>query len=143
MPLSKLKVLIIDDSVYKAMDITRALEFSGVRDITRVREQESAFEAIYESIECKAPFNLIVTDMHYPLERGMEADYDAGYILIERLMEERIEIPVIICSSRNYTEPGILGTVWYNELCDLSREFGEILRKLIDRVNSAINKLSE
>lgn len=38
MTLSKLKVLIIEDSVYKAMDITRALEFSGVRDITRVRE---------------------------------------------------------------------------------------------------------
>ena len=71
--------------------------------------------------------------MHYSLARGMEADYDAGYILIERLKEERIEIPVIICSSRNYTEPGILGTVLYNELCDLSREFGEILRKLIDK----------
>ena len=132
MPLSKLKVLIIDDSVYKAMDITRALEFSGVRDITRVREQESAFEAIYESIESKASFNLIVTDMHYPLERGMEADYDAGFILIERLKEEGINIPVIICSSRNYTEPEILGTVWYNEVCDLNRAFKELLNRLVE-----------
>lgn len=133
MTLSEIKVLIIDDSVYKAMDITRALEFSGVRDITRVRDQESAFEAIYESIENKVPFNLIVTDMHYPLARGMEADYNAGYILIEGLKEERINIPVIICSSRNYTEPGIFGTVWYNQLCDLNREFGEILRKLTNK----------
>lgn len=52
------------------------------------------------------PFNLIVTDMHYPLAVGMEADYDA---------------------------PGILVTVWYNPLCDLNREFGEILRKLADK----------
>ena len=135
MTLAKLKVLIIDDSVYKAMDITRALEFSGVRDITRVRDQESAFEMLYQSIEGKEPFHLIVTDMHYPLAKGMEADYDAGFILIERLKKEEINIPVIICSSSNYTEPGILGTVWYNELCDLNRDFRELLNKLVDGRN--------
>lgn len=129
MSLSKLKTLIIDDNVYKAMDITRALEFSGVRDITRVRDQESAFEAIYKSVESKAAFDLIVTDMHYPLAKGMEADYDAGFILIKRLKEEEINIPVIICSSRNYSEHGILGTVWYNELCDLNRDFKELLKR--------------
>uniref|UniRef100_UPI0040570FEA hypothetical protein n=1 Tax=Acetatifactor sp. TaxID=1872090 RepID=UPI0040570FEA len=48
MTLSTLKVLIVDDNVYKAMDITRAMEYSGVSDITRVKDQESAFEAIYE-----------------------------------------------------------------------------------------------
>uniref|UniRef100_UPI0040569EFE hypothetical protein n=1 Tax=Acetatifactor sp. TaxID=1872090 RepID=UPI0040569EFE len=132
MSLSELKVLIIDDSVYKAMDITRAMEFSGVSDITRVRDQESAFEALYESIENKAPFSLIVTDMHYPLATGMEADYDAGFILIERLRKKRINIPVIICSSRNYDEPGILGTVWYNKSCDLSRAFQDLLYKLVE-----------
>lgn len=132
MTLSKLKVLIIDDSVYKAMDITRALEFSGVRDITRVQNQESAFEILYQSVEDKMPFNLIVTDMHYPLAKGMEADYDAGFILIERLKEEEINIPVIICSSRNYNAPEILGTVWYNELCDLNRAFKELLNSLVE-----------
>lgn len=133
MTLSMLKVLIVDDSVYKAMDITRAMEYSGVSDITRVRDQESAFEAIYEGIKNKAPFGLIVTDMHYPLEKGMEAERDAGYILIERLKEERIRIPVIICSSQNYSEPGILGTVWYNQLCDLSKEFKDLLSKLEEK----------
>lgn len=132
MTLSKLKVLIIEDNVFKAMDITRALEFSGVRDITRVRDQEAAFEILYQSVEGEMPFNLIVTDMHYPLAKGMEADYDAGFILIERLKEEEINIPVIICSSRNYTEPGIWGTVWYNELCDLNGNFKELLNRLVE-----------
>ena len=88
-----------------------------------------------QSIESRAPFDLIVTDMHYPLAKGMEADYDAGFILIERLKKEEINIPVIICSSSNYTEPGILGTVWYNELCDLNRDFRELLNKLVDGRN--------
>ncbi|MBR2403097.1 MAG: hypothetical protein IKB01_10095 [Lachnospiraceae bacterium] len=46
------------------------------------------------------------------LAKGMEAYYDAGFILIEQLKEEEINIPVIICSSRNYNAPEILGTVW-------------------------------
>lgn len=130
MNLSELKVLIIDDSVYKAMDITRALEFSGIRDVLRARNQEAGFEKNYENIESNTPIGLIVTDMHYPLAPGVDADYDAGFKLIARLKEEKLDIPVIICSSRNYTEPEVLGSVWYNELSDLNREFREVLKKL-------------
>lgn len=130
MNLSELKVLIIDDSVYKTMDITRALEFSGMRDVLRARNQEAGFEKIYENQKNNTPIGLIVTDMHYPLTPGVDADYDAGFKLIERLKEEKLDIPVIICSSRNYSEPGILGSVWYNELSDLNREFREVLKKL-------------
>ena len=132
MTLSKLKVLVIDDNVYKAIDITRALEYSGVNHVTRVRDQEAALEKIYESNGSENAFDLIVTDMHYPLEKGREEVCDAGFILIERLKKEGIDIPVIICSSQNYVESGILGTVWYNELCDLNRVFRELLKKLVE-----------
>lgn len=130
MNLSELKVLVIDDSVYKAMDITRALEYSGIRDVLRARNQEDGFEKIYENQQNSTPIGLIVTDMHYPLAPGQEADFDAGFKLIERLKTEKLDIPVIICSSSNYEEPGILGSVWYNELRDLNREFKEELKKL-------------
>ena len=75
------------------------MEYSGVSDITRVRDQESAFEAIYEGIKNKAPFGLIVTDMHYPLEKGMEAERDAGYILIERLKDENVKELILALSA--------------------------------------------
>lgn len=52
------------------------------------------------------------------------------YDLKKQLKEEKLEIPVIICSGRNYTEPRMLGAVWYNELSDLNREFREVLKKL-------------
>lgn len=130
MNLSELKVLIIDDSVFKAMDITRALEYSGIRDVVRARNQEAGFELIYENRAAGTPIGLIVTDMRYPLDAGLDEEPDAGFKLIERLKAERIKTPVIICSSGNYDEPGILGNVWYSAQRDLSRDFKEVLEQL-------------
>lgn len=130
MKLSELKALVIDDSVYKAMDITRALGNCGIQDVVRARNQEAGFELLYENQAAGTPIGLIVTDMHYPLDAGMEADYDAGFKLIDRLRAERIKTPVIICSSRNFVEPGILGNVWYSAQRDLGRDFQEVLERL-------------
>ena len=130
MNFAELKVLVIDDSVYKAMDITRALEICGVRDVVRARNQEAGFELLYENKAAGTPIGLIVTDMRYPLDAGMDEDREAGFKLIERLKKERIKTPVIICSTSNYLEPEILGTVWYNPTRDLSRDFKEILARL-------------
>lgn len=130
MKLEDIKALVIDDSVYKAIDITRALENCGIRDIARVRHQEAGFELIYENQKAGTSFGLIVTDMHYPLDEGLEAEYDAGFKLIERLKAERIKTPVIICSSCNYSEPEVLGCVWYSAQRDLGRDFKEVLERL-------------
>ncbi len=62
----------------------------------------------------------------------MEPDFDAGFILIERLKKEGLNIPVIICSSQNFDDQGILGPVWYNELCDLNRDFRGVLNELVE-----------
>lgn len=75
-------------------------------------------------------WDLIVTDMHYPLEPGMEADHNAGYILLEQLKERGMKIPVIICSTQNFHSPDALGTVWYSKLRDIESDFKEMLRKL-------------
>ena len=44
--------------------------------------------------------------------------------------KEKIRIPVIVCSSLNYSIPDILGSVWYNERNDLNAKFKEVLGKL-------------
>ena len=38
--ISNCRVIIADDSILKAMDIRRALEWNGIRDITIVSDQE-------------------------------------------------------------------------------------------------------
>lgn len=126
--LIKEKVLILEDDLFKATDVRRALQYCGIRDIHHVTNQEAGFAYIYKCQE-EEPVTLVVTDMHYPLADGTVSDTEAGFKLIERFEREGIEIPIIICSSRNFREPRVLGTVWYSLLRDLNHEFYEILKR--------------
>ena len=126
MNLRDLKVLVVDDNVFKTMDIKRALEYNGVEKITLVDNQAD----VWELIENHIPIDLIVTDMHYPLAKGMLADHSAGFILIEKMKEHGINIPVIICSSRNFISPDAFGTVWYSRQRDIRLEFRSLLARL-------------
>ena len=127
MDLSKTKAVVVDDDVFKGADIRKALEFNGIRNVMIVRNQEKLWNQIYHGED---KIDLIVTDMQYPLEAGAAGDKEAGFKLIERMEKEKIHIPVIVCSSLNYSIPNILGSVWYNELNDLNSKFKEALSKL-------------
>ena len=127
-----LQVLIVDDNVFKTVEIKKALEFNGIRNIISVRNQEAVWDEIDRLKESGTPIDLIVTDMHYPLRAGLEADHSAGFILIERMKEREIRIPVIICSTRNFHSPDTLGTVWYNELRDIEFDFKELLQRVCE-----------
>lgn len=124
------KALIIDDNVYKANDIRKALEACGIGRVSSVDNQEEAFDAIYESLNTDNPINLIVTDMHYPVKKGKVADTKAGFIFIERMKSEQLDIPIIICSSLNYEAPDAAGVVWYNKIRDLREDFMEIIKEI-------------
>ena len=119
MNLSKIKAVVVDDDVFKGSDIRKALEFNGIRSIVTVRNQEKLWEQIYHG-----------GDKIDPLGAGEAVDEEAGFKLIERLEKEKIDIPVIVCSSLNYRIPNILGSVWYNKLNDLDFCFKEVLGKL-------------
>ncbi len=130
MNISNCRVIIADDSILKAMDIRRALEWNGIRDITIVSDQEKLWDAVYAGRENGAEVGLIVTDVHYPLAPGAEADGEAGFKLIERMKQEGIKIPIIICSSQNYCAAEALGSVWYREKDDIKLAFREVLGRL-------------
>lgn len=130
MDLQNIKALILDDNIYKTIAIQRALEFCGITDIKTVSNQKSGMKYLYQCSEDNTPVNLIVTDMQYPLESGAGVDDEAGFKLVDRIAAEGFDIPVIICSSLNFKEPRVLGTVWYNEMRDLNRDFKEILDML-------------
>ena len=83
--MKNLRVLVADDSIMKSMDIKKALEFNGIRDIKLVGNQEAVLEEIAKGEEDGKEINLIVTDMHYPLSPGQEADHNAGFILLDEL----------------------------------------------------------
>ena len=128
--MKNLRVLVADDNIIKSMDIKKALEFNGIKDIKLVGNQESVWEEIEKGEENGKEIDLIVTDMHYPLNPGQEADHNAGFILLNELKRKGKDIPVIICSSINYNEPTALGCVWYNKLADIDFDFREVLKRL-------------
>lgn len=130
--LSKFHAVIVDDGILKAIDIRKALNFNRITNVDIVSNQEKLWEAIYESKNSSKKVDLIVTDMQYPLMAGGRVDKDAGFKLIERMKEEQIEIPVIICSTSNYEGvTGILGSVWYRgEAGDSGGDFKEVLGRI-------------
>lgn len=130
--LSKLHAVIVDDEILKAVEIRKALNFNRITDVGIVSNQEKLWDAVYENNNGGKKVDLIVTDMRYPLTAGGRVDRDAGFKLIERMKEEQIEIPVIICSTSNYEGvAGILGSVWYRgEAGDLGADFKEVLDRL-------------
>ena len=83
--MKNLRVLVADDSIMKSMDIKKALEFNGIRDIKLVGNQEAVWEEIAKGEEEGKEIDFIVTDMHYPLSPGQEADHNAGFILLDEL----------------------------------------------------------
>lgn len=126
MNISELKVLIVEDNPNKYSDIANALEKCGVRNMESASNLEEAFGMIKDS-----PFDLIITDMQYPLSGGLAPEVDnAGEQLINHLKEKSINIPVIVCSSINYVIPDVLGCVWYSERTVLDQEFRRFLEKL-------------
>ena len=127
MNLSKIKAVIADDEPIKRNEIRKALEWSGVRNIVTVKNQEELWEQIYQSEDT---IDLIVTDMQYPLKERQAIDTEAGLKLIERMEKEKIDIPVIVCSSLDYSIPEILGCVQYSERNDLNLDFKKVLGRL-------------
>lgn len=127
MKLSEKHVLILEDDMYKYSDIKKALDACGIHHVESADNQEEGFQIIYRCRSEDSPIDLIITDMNYPLGQYGVPVEDAGERLIARLKKEALDIPVIVCSSLRYSIPGILGCVWYNELCDLDKEFSKIL----------------
>ena len=123
-----MKVLNFEDNAIKHYRIRRALENCGMSIIDYTNNQEEGLKKLKEAMVA-VPYDLIVTDMNYPLVQGGESDIHAGFKLIEKLKKENIEISVIICSTIRYSGNDVLGAVWYNELRDIEEDFREILNR--------------
>lgn len=124
------RVLVVDDEVIKYMAIKKALEFNGIREIQVVGNQETVWEEIEKAEQRGEKFDLVVTDMHYPLREREKPNPEAGFILLDEMKKRGYQIPVIICSYLNFREPRALGCVWYRENESLEFEFKDVLQRI-------------
>lgn len=122
------RILNIEDTIGKHWDINRALEWNRCPKADNATTAEEGIKMIEEALENGNPYELLITDMHFPA-RGV-LDENAGMYVIEELKNKGIDIPIIVCSSVRYRIPDILGCVFYSRSCDLSWDFKDLLSKL-------------
>lgn len=73
-----MKVLNFEDSVYKANAIRKVLNQCGVAKIELVSNVEDGLQMLKNAEDTGDPFDLIITDMHYPMKQGAVSDTEAG-----------------------------------------------------------------
>ena len=106
------------------------LYFEYVSNHTEVDNVEEGLELLIQEKEAGNPFDLIITDMHYPMRKGEEGDFDAGEKLLGILKERGIDTKVIICSSLNIKIREAYGCIWYSRISDWEMELLELMNQL-------------
>lgn len=127
------KVLNIEDTMSKHVDIVRALNRCGVPNVVHAATAVEALDMIEKAIEGGMPYHAIVSDMYFPISPGgMETQ--AGMYVIEELEARGIDVPIIVCSSARMVIPEIIGCIHYNpyrnDLDADMREMIEIIREM-------------
>lgn len=99
-----MRVLNIEDDTFKHNDICKALSECGIKDVEWSNNLADGWKQIKNSIDSNNPYDLIITDMYYPDEPGGREE-QSGDALIDRVIKNKITIPVILCSSVNLKYP--------------------------------------
>lgn len=127
------KTLVIEDNIFKYIDIKKAITKSMSSIFIHANTLEQAKEYLLKSVEENEPFHLIVTDMNFPERSGGKSNPNAGFELIELVKSLNYDSSVIICSTRKFrtdNENHVIGSIRYYPDADLELEFRTLVEKL-------------
>lgn len=69
-----MKIFHLEDSVDKHMEVCRELRKMGITSVEWATSVGEGLEKIETALQNGAPFDLAISDMHYPIRRGEVAD---------------------------------------------------------------------
>lgn len=92
-----MRVLIVEDNPEKYYDIKSALSQLGIRDVSLTESVNEATLSVLEQKEKETPYDLIISDMQFPLFSSGKPVDDAGMEFIGELHELGITTPVKLC----------------------------------------------
>ncbi len=118
------KVLCIEDSMVKYMDVFRYLGRQGISNVDWVTNAEDALKRMEESRLQNDPYDLVMSDMHFDFF-GSD-DHEAGEKTLALMRKKGHDIPVIFCSSQNWRVPGSIGIIFYNPNRDWESEADDL-----------------
>ena len=122
------KVLYIEDSTSKYMEVSRYLRKQGISTLDWVTNAENALKYVEKSSQDGDQYDLIVSDMHFDYF-GVD-DQEAGEKTMALFREKGYNIPTIFCSSQNWKIPGAIGNIFYNPRRDWEFEADDLVRKI-------------
>lgn len=125
-----MRVLQLEDSTTKYMDIKSVLQSVGIADVV----WEESVEAGMKHFEYpEENFDLVISDMHFPVSANGSADWEAGEILLKRMKEKGIQIPVIIISSLSLQISEAYKCIWYVDSRDWETELRNCVKGLLSQ----------
>ena len=125
------KVLNIEDLPTKHVAVRRALERCGIPNIDHAETAVDGLDMIEAAIVEGKPYDVIVSDMYFPMTKG-GMEVQAGMYVIEELQARGIQTPIIVCSSARLVIPEIVGCIHYSSRNDLDAD----MREMIDIVKN-------
>ena len=125
-----MKLLQLDDSNSKRLAVKMVLRSIGATDCDWFTSIEEGVEALEQAIEEGAPYDAVITDMHYPIQKNGEADWKAGKYLIALLQEKQIAVPVIVLSTSRLKIENAWRTLWYDDRSDWETELRTALKEI-------------
>ena len=129
--MDRIHILNIEDTILKHVAIKRSLEKCRIdtKWIDRAGTAEDGLRMIEEATVAGDPYDLLITDMHFPLNGT--PNVDAGMYVIEELKRRGIDMPIVVCSTIQYKIDGIAGCISYNErMGNLDDDIRKMLKSL-------------
>ena len=127
-----MRVLHIEDDAIKHTKIRRVLTSCDAKEISWAKNLEDGITLLKEAKSDGKAYQLIITDMYYPLETGGE-EVEAGEIFIQKMKEMQDDTPVILCSSVNYKYPELFGSLYYSEESGWEEKLKSLLKVLKEK----------
>ncbi len=124
-----MKILNVEDDVYKQVDISKAVKRCADARIDWVKNLEDALDKLEGSVRSPEPYDLVITDMWYPKNKGGD-EAKSGEVLIEKIKDNGWKIPVILISSMNYRLPDIYASIYYSKDGDWERELEKKIKEM-------------
>lgn len=127
------KIIHLEDSAMKRSTISRAIKSVVSAEIDWVTDVATGIDKINDAISEGNPYDLAITDMHYPLSPEKEADPEAGDFFVDIVKQKFDHLPVIVCSTYNIKNPDAYGCVWFNEINDWEGKLRDLIIKLAEK----------
>ncbi|RKM61329.1 response regulator [Butyrivibrio sp. CB08] len=124
-----MRVLNIEDTPTKHRAIRDVLESCRVTDIDHEMYLDDGVARYKEALAAGNPYDLLITDMWYPPEKGMK-EAECGDILVKLADKEHWDVPILVCSNQHYNYQNILGTLYFSENVDWEGQ----LRKYVEEI---------